>query len=383
MGENNKEGQDKRNENKYGMQPKKTPPRQGRPCAATLAATVGPQKTIRRHSVCRMTHLSLSICAKSSVKAYLRSRGPFDHIISISDTPSGTPSVTPSVTPANSPTGADSTTQWHAMLSEHCNHVLCLQFDDIGAASNPADVSSPRPDQFDQIRQFAQIIRDYPAMSPTPNTPAMSPTPNTPAMSPTPNTPAMSPTLNTPATSPCTPIQSPECLVRLAPMAHRGAHVRTQSVVLPASHSVPPRASSATSSRGNSAASQRTGPGRCSSARSCSDVPEQRVLVHCQGGTSRSPACAIILLTALGYTVEDATSLVMRVHPTAKPNAHILAMAGLSSSSAAAATATATATATEPDNANLVCAFASLGTGGLEAEFLQAHQTRINACESS
>jgi predicted protein tyrosine phosphatase len=50
------------------------------------------------------------------------------------------------------------------------------------------------------------------------------------------------------------------------------------------------------------------------------------VLVHCRGGIGRSPAVAVGILAALGYSPEEAVRAVFEVREQADPNPRVLAV---------------------------------------------------------
>ncbi len=58
--------------------------------------------------------------------------------------------------------------------------------------------------------------------------------------------------------------------------------------------------------------------------REMSDLPEWGLLLNCEAGISRSPAAAIIILTAAGYRPQTAFGLVRRVQPEMLPNRRML-----------------------------------------------------------
>ncbi|GAT31565.1 predicted protein tyrosine phosphatase [Terrimicrobium sacchariphilum] len=58
--------------------------------------------------------------------------------------------------------------------------------------------------------------------------------------------------------------------------------------------------------------------------REMSDLSEWGLLLNCEAGISRSPAAAIIILTAAGYRPQTAFGLVRRVQPEMLPNRRML-----------------------------------------------------------
>lgn len=153
--------------------------------------------------------IRLVITAKVMVPSYIKRRGPFQHILSISD--------------GNTPVDSE----WTTLLSSTCEHVTYLQFDDVGKEYDPVNPSSPKDSQIMEIHEFANVV------------------------------------------------------------AKQATHHKATGQSKP------------------------------------------NVLVHCQGGISRSPACALIMLCALGDTPIEALRHVMGVRSNALPNPQILAMAGI------------------------------------------------------
>lgn len=58
--------------------------------------------------------------------------------------------------------------------------------------------------------------------------------------------------------------------------------------------------------------------------RELGELPEWGLLLNCEAGISRSPAAAIIILTAAGYRPQTAFGLVRRVQPEMLPNRRML-----------------------------------------------------------
>ncbi len=59
----------------------------------------------------------------------------------------------------------------------------------------------------------------------------------------------------------------------------------------------------------------------------CKEKKYHRILFHCQGGFSRSPATAIIFLTRWGLTPKQSWFHVKKVRPQAQPNQVLLSLA--------------------------------------------------------
>lgn len=344
--------------------------------------------------------IRLVICGQAFVPTFLVHKGPFQHIISISNQ-NGT--CTPSQPPsgASSPITMDSSlisppspgslsrlvsfgqmtggigggggdvspcfpkepSKLRVTLDNHCAHVLSMEFgDDEFNSHNTPD--SPQQEHIGAILEFARVVKAHcvamtasAATSTTFSTsdsasalaspPAASPSPTSAASLSTPSA------MSSPPPQDISPVDLGTCvgagLIVMPPAAlltsnnssshscissprqsHKPQHNRRESMPC-----VPPGMSGTTGSSTPGAGPPKHRSTRMSRATSSASLgtsaigSKPSVLVHCNGGTSRSPAVAIILLTALGDTPFQALKHVLAVQSSAIPNRKLLALAGI------------------------------------------------------
>jgi predicted protein tyrosine phosphatase len=345
--------------------------------------------------------IRLLICGQAFVPTFLLYKGPFQHIISISNH-NGT--YTPSQSGASSPITMESSliappspgslsrlssfgqmgtvgggdvspcfpkepSKLRVTLDNHCAHVMSMEFgdDDLNSPNTP---SSPQQEHIAAILDFARVVKAHcvamttscatatsadaaAATSSLASPPSASPSPTSAASTATPSPhgpPVLSP-LGTGAagTGAGLIVMMPPAPLMTSSTSSNGSTSSSSSCIPSPRQSQQPhhnrQGSMPAAPPGMSSTGGSTTPGgppkhhhrssrmsRASSSASLGTSPfgtKPSVLVHCNGGTSRSPAVAIILLTALGDTPLQALKHVMTVQSSAVPNRKLLALAGI------------------------------------------------------